>query len=136
VTFETASILLLSLLVVLVIVLVVLTFRVLHRAGDEDKRPLPPPIAGGAVGHELVEVHTRLDDVMTTLAVIREDILRRPAGALPLGTAPPKEHRPQFVLTSEERNNKVLRRIYTCRVEGCPDTLIDEEPEPTLARGA
>jgi hypothetical protein len=105
------------------------------RSGDAaPSRTLPPPIAGGAVGAELVDIYSRLDEIMGAVTGLHEDVLRRPAGAAPIAVAAPKPHRHQFMLTSEERNNKVLRRIYTCRVEGCPDTYIDEEPEPTLAR--
>jgi hypothetical protein len=105
------------------------------RSGDvAPARPLPPPIAGGAVGSELVDIYSRLDEIMGAVTGLHEDVLRRPAGAAPIAVAAPKPHRHQFMLTSEERNNKVLRKIYTCRVEGCPDTYIDEEPEPVLAR--
>lgn len=95
----------------------------------------PAPIAGGeAVGLELV--HQRLDDVLASMSALHQDITRRPAGALPLATEKPKEHRPQFVVTSEERTNKLLRYICTCRVDGCQDTLILEQAEmPAIPGG-
>jgi hypothetical protein len=102
----------------------------------QARRPLPAPISGGAVGSDLVEIYSRLDDLMVAVNGLHDDVLRRPAGAAPLATAAPKPHRHQFMLTSEERNNKVLRKIYTCRVDTCPDTYIDEEPEPVLQRSA
>lgn len=99
-----------------------------------DGRSAPLPIAGGAPS-ATEEIQGQLVEIQTTLANLHEAVLRRPPGALPLGTEKPKEHRPQFVLNSEERTNKVIRRIYTCRVPDCPDTLIDEEPEPMHAGG-
>jgi hypothetical protein len=105
------------------------------RSGDaEPARSLPPPISGGAVGAELVDIYSRLDEIMGAVTGLHEDVLRRPAGAAPIAVAAPKPHRHQFMLTSEERTNKVLRRIYTCRVNDCPDTYIDEEPEPVLKK--
>jgi hypothetical protein len=105
------------------------------RSGDAPPaRPLPPPISGGAVGAELVDIYSRLDEIMGAVTGLHEDVLRRPAGAAPIAVAAPKPHRPQYVYTSEERNNKVLVKIYTCRVEGCTDTQIIEEPEPVLQR--
>lgn len=95
----------------------------------------PPPIAGGSVD-PMMPIHEHLDQVMAAVTEVQEMIARRPAGAAPLGTLPPKPHRHQFMLTSEERTNKVLRKIYTCRVYDCPDTYIEEEPEPALQRTA
>jgi hypothetical protein len=122
--------------VILMLLLVLAGLVVIRvRSGDAlPARPLPPPISGGAVGAELVDIYSRLDEIMGAVTGLHEDVLRRPAGAAPIAVAAPKPHRHQFMLTSEERNNKVLRKIYTCRVNDCPDTYIDEEPEPVLQR--
>lgn len=119
-----------TLLVVVLALVIVLTGR--HTTAPANPMPSVLPIAGGSIGMDLADVHGRLDVILESLTDLHAAVTRRPAGAAPLGTLPPKEHRPQFVLTSEERTNKVLRKIYTCRVEGCPDTLIDEAPEPSL----
>lgn len=121
-----------AVVILLVAVLVVGAATMLRER--RQQRPLPLPISGGAMGADLVEIHTRLDDLMVAVTGLHDDVLRRPAGAAPLATAAPKPHRHQFMLTSTERNNKVIRKIMTCRVDTCPDTYIDEEPEPVLPR--
>lgn len=43
--------------------------------------------------------------------------------------AAPKPHACRFKLNSEERTNKMIRRISICETPGCRNVHVDEEPE-------
>lgn len=114
-----------AVLAVMVVALVVAHTRISDRPNE------PMPIAGGSVD-PMTPVHEHIDEVLAGLGKLEEMIARRPAGAAPIGFAPPKPHRHRFKFASEERTNKVLRRIHVCEEADCPDTWIDEMPEPVL----
>lgn len=115
----------------MLITLALLLVSVFRRAPRPPGAFSRPPIAGGSVD-PLLPVHEQFSEVMASIDEVKAMILNRPVGALPLGFAPPKPHRHRFKFASEEKTNKVIRRIHVCEEADCPDAWIVEEPEPMI----